>query len=248
MNSEAEYSTGMAGDQLRFGFDEVERRAVRFGQRRDEEDDEHREQRQPVPAEKPKARVLRAHDVGEVQRSGAEQHGDDHEADRDFVGDHLRRRAQRRQERIFRVRRPAGHDDAVDAERGDRKKVEDADVDVADDPAVVDGNDRPGRDDETTPTNGASTNTPLLAPAGMIGSLRMNFRKSAKGCSTPQGPTTFGPRRDGRRPDLALAIDQHRRRQQHADEQQQALEDIAHEFAERRRCIQAPICAAAAAR
>ena len=46
-----------------------------------------------------------------------------------------------------------------------------------------------------TETSGAKTNTPLLAPAGMIGSLRMNLRKSAKGCSTPHGPTTFGPRR-----------------------------------------------------
>ena len=46
-----------------------------------------------------------------------------------------------------------------------------------------------------TETSGAMTNTPLLAPAGMIGSLKMNLRKSAKGCSTPQGPTTFGPRR-----------------------------------------------------
>jgi hypothetical protein len=34
-------------------FDQVERRPVGLGQRRDEEDDEHREQRQPVPAEQP---------------------------------------------------------------------------------------------------------------------------------------------------------------------------------------------------
>ena len=32
-----------------------------------------------------------------------------------------------------------------------------------------------------TETSGASTKTPLLALSGMIGSLRMNFRKSAKG-------------------------------------------------------------------
>ena len=47
----------------------------------------------------------------------------------------------------------------------------------------------------TTETSGAMTNTPLLALAGMIGSLKMNFKKSAIGCRTPQGPTTFGPRR-----------------------------------------------------
>ena len=33
----------------------------------------------------------------------------------------------------------------------------------------------------TTDTSGASRNTPLLALAGMIGSLRMNLKKSAKG-------------------------------------------------------------------
>ena len=41
----------MAGDEFRLGFDQVEGRAVGLGQRRDEEHDEHREQRQPVPVE-----------------------------------------------------------------------------------------------------------------------------------------------------------------------------------------------------
>ena len=44
-------------------------------------------------------------------------------------------------------------------------------------------------------TSGASRNTPLLAEAGMIGSLKKNLVRSAKLCSRPQGPTTFGPRR-----------------------------------------------------
>src|SRR5258708_36771900 len=43
-------------------------------------------------------------------------------------------------------------------------------------------------------TKGASRNTPLLAPEGMIGSFSTNFRRSAKDCSRPQGPTTLGPR------------------------------------------------------
>ena len=58
----------------------------------------------------------------------------------------------------------------------------------------------------TTDTSGASTNTPLLALAGMIGSLRMNFRKSANGCSTPQGPTTFGPRRSCTEPQILRSM------------------------------------------
>ena len=44
-------------------------------------------------------------------------------------------------------------------------------------------------------TSGASRNTPLLEPAGMTGSLNTNFKRSAKDCSRPHGPTTFGPRR-----------------------------------------------------
>ena len=44
-------------------------------------------------------------------------------------------------------------------------------------------------------TSGASRKTPLLAPDGMIGSLNTNFSRSAKACSRPKGPTTFGPRR-----------------------------------------------------
>ena len=47
----------------------------------------------------------------------------------------------------------------------------------------------------TAVTSGASRKTPLLAPAGMIGSLNTNLSRSAKDCSRPQGPTTFGPRR-----------------------------------------------------
>src|ERR1019366_3203363 len=47
----------------------------------------------------------------------------------------------------------------------------------------------------TQETSGASRNTPLLAPEGMIGSFSRNFKKSAKDWNKPQGPTTLGPRR-----------------------------------------------------
>ena len=79
----------------------------------------------------------------------AQQHGDDDEADRDLVGHHLRGRAQRAEERVLRVRRPAAHDDAVDAERGDGEQIEHADVEVGDHPAapavLVERDHRPGR-------------------------------------------------------------------------------------------------------
>ena len=47
----------------------------------------------------------------------------------------------------------------------------------------------------TQVTSGANRNTPLLAPAGITGSLSTNLRRSAKDCSRPHGPTTLGPRR-----------------------------------------------------
>ena len=42
---------------------------------------------------------------------------------------------------------------------------------------------------------GASKNTVLFAPAGMMISFSRNFPKSAKLCIKPNGPTTFGPLR-----------------------------------------------------
>ena len=42
---------------------------------------------------------------------------------------------------------------------------------------------------------GAIRNTPLFAPDGMIVSFRNSLSPSAKVCSSPNGPTTLGPRR-----------------------------------------------------
>ena len=79
---------------------------------------------------------LRVDDVGHVERADAQQHGDDHEADRDLVGHHLRGRPERAEEGILRVGGPAAHDHAVDAERGDGEQVENADIEVGDHPAA----------------------------------------------------------------------------------------------------------------
>ena len=53
----------IAGDELRFRLDQVERRPVRLGERENKEDDEHRQERQPIPAEEAEPRVLRANDL-----------------------------------------------------------------------------------------------------------------------------------------------------------------------------------------
>ena len=44
-------------------------------------------------------------------------------------------------------------------------------------------------------TSGASRKMPLFAAEGTIGSFKTNLRRSAKGWSRPNGPTTLGPRR-----------------------------------------------------
>lgn len=43
--------------------------------------------------------------------------------------------------------------------------------------------------------SGARMNTTLSAPAGITISFSTNLKKSAKDCSRPNGPTTFGPLR-----------------------------------------------------
>src|SRR5271154_6532248 len=47
----------------------------------------------------------------------------------------------------------------------------------------------------THDTSGASRNTPLLEPDGMIGSFTTNFSRSANDWNRPNGPTTLGPLR-----------------------------------------------------
>src|SRR5208282_3978912 len=46
----------------------------------------------------------------------------------------------------------------------------------------------------TVAMSGASKKIVLFAPAGIIGSLSTNLRKSAKDCKSPKAPTTLGPR------------------------------------------------------
>ena len=45
----------------------------------------------------------------------------------------------------------------------------------------------------TKVTIGAIRNTTLLAPVGTMVSLTNSLRPSARGCSSPKGPTVIGP-------------------------------------------------------
>src|SRR5205085_7913233 len=75
-----------------------------------------------------------------------------------------------------------------------RKQVQDADIDVGDHPALVEGDHYPGNEGDHHADSGARKKITLLAPAGMITSLNRNFIASAMVCSRPKGPTTLGPR------------------------------------------------------
>ena len=80
---------------------------------------------------------------------------------------------------------------------------------------------------------GARRNTALSAPAGTTISLTMYLRKSAKLCSSPQGPTTFGPLPQlHRRPDLAVGVHQEREADEDDDRHRQALRQDQDEEAE----------------
>ena len=103
----------------------------------DDVDDEDRQQRQPVPAqevEPARRRTSRApwpsDDVGQVEARRDHQDDDQREAHRDLVAHHLRRRAQRAEEGVLRVRCPAGDDHAVDLHRRDRHQEQQPGVDV----------------------------------------------------------------------------------------------------------------------
>jgi hypothetical protein len=99
-----------ARHQLALALRQVERGAVRLGQRADEEDDEHREERDEEPDG-----LLRLTMSVRLSEPTHISTGHDDEAHRDLVAHHLRRAAERAEEGVLRVARPPRDDDAVDA-------------------------------------------------------------------------------------------------------------------------------------
>src|SRR5258708_10626704 len=73
---------------------------------------------------------LAVDDVAQRERLGAEDDADEREAEGELVADHLRCGAETAEEGELVVRRPARERDAVDADRGDAKDDEKADVEV----------------------------------------------------------------------------------------------------------------------
>ena len=78
---------------------------------------------------------LRVDDVAQAEAARHQQNADNRHRERQFVADHLRRAAQSAEQRILAVRRPARQRDAVNAQRGNGKQRQDADIEI-DDPEI----------------------------------------------------------------------------------------------------------------
>src|SRR5262249_41894512 len=121
-----------AGHQLLFGFGKIKWRAVGLRDGGDEETEEANNLRKNVPPENPFGTGLRGDDLPQAEAARQKEDTDDRHGERKFIADHLRGAAQAAEERVLVIRGPAGKGDAVDAERGNRKKGENADVQIGD--------------------------------------------------------------------------------------------------------------------
>ena len=105
-------------------------------------------------------------DDAQVERAGAQDDADEREAEGKLVADELRGGAQRAEQRVLVVRRPAGEGDAVDADGGDAEDDEQADVDVGDLKEV----------EAVGPTSGSPKGTTAMEmsaqPSAMMGASR----------------------------------------------------------------------------
>src|SRR2546425_3510914 len=84
------------GDELRFGFRQIERSAIRLCHGGYKKTEKAENLRKNVPAEQSEVRMpaLRRDDVSEIEAVGHEQHADDGKRERELVTHHLRRTAQ----------------------------------------------------------------------------------------------------------------------------------------------------------
>ena len=87
---------------------------------------------------------LRIHDVNQVQTACGHDHDQETEADGNLVAHHLGRRAQRTEEGVFRVGRPARDDHAVHLDRGDGQNHQQTGVHVGQHGFGAEGHGHPG--------------------------------------------------------------------------------------------------------
>ncbi len=138
----------ITSDQFGFAFGKVEGHPVGFSENRNGEDQEGDRSREPeqrffqsdseticIPdrQQQPTVIGLVLDDFAKIQVTEIHQNRYDRKAERDFVGNHLSRRTNAADEREFRIRRPTGNRDAVNAERSNRENKQWTDIKVRDD-------------------------------------------------------------------------------------------------------------------
>ena len=121
------------------------------------------------------------------------------EAERDLVGDDLRRLAHRAVQRPLRVRGPARHDDADRRQRGHRQDEEEPEVEVGEeDAAGASGIDRErGEGRREAPRLRSERTASLSAERGIRSSLSRSFTPSAIDCAQPCQPPDVASGRSG---------------------------------------------------
>ena len=122
------YSVAKPGDDLAVCLGQVERGAVAFSGRGDEEDEERERLLEHVPVPEPARLVL--DDAVQAERAGEHDHADRREHERQLVADDLRRGAQAAEQRVLVEARPAAHHQPDHGQAGHGEEVEQADVHV----------------------------------------------------------------------------------------------------------------------
>ncbi len=121
----------VAAGEFGLRFWKIEGRAVGFGVRSHEIDEEGKDlpAAEDVPTEDAVG-SLNIDDIGEGERLRTKYNADKREAEGEFVADHLCRGAKSSEQGVLVIRRPAGERDSVDADRCDAEDDEEADVEV----------------------------------------------------------------------------------------------------------------------
>src|SRR2546425_7540360 len=213
-----------AGNELRLGFGQIERRAVRLGERRDEVDQERERKDQRVH----ERACLGARDVDHRQGSHDEDHRHEREDLGDLVGDELTGRPETTNERVFVVRSPAGDDDAEHGHRTERRQIEKPNVEVRANNVLGERQDDPGSEHGAEDERGRRNEKPAVGRGRADVLLRNELERvrerlqEAKGSDVIRAETVLDDRLD-----LALEVDLQQRTVQNEEEREAHRDDQA---------------------
>ena len=182
-----------AGHQLGFGFRQVEGRAVGLGRGGDDVDREGHDHEAVVGEDEPDAALgLRLDDALHAERAGHHHARKQRERQRHFVAHQLRRAAQRAQQRIVAVGRPAAQDDAQDSHRrggGDHQQPH-VHVRYVEDPRK--GQHRKGRQGGDGGNAGGEPEQGLVGVRGDDVFLEQQLQRVGDGLQQPVRPHAHG--------------------------------------------------------